>query len=172
MKYTNWKQIPKFTRTPTYAVDVAWHEVPKTLAGWEADLNPDFQRGHVWTREQQVRFVEFCFRGGDSGRNVFLNAPRFRLGYRDGMVLVDGKQRVEAWAAFYRNEFALFGDTYSSDLGQLPYTEHWACARLHVNDLKTRAEVLTWYLEMNSGGTPHAESELNRVKSLLVGEAS
>jgi hypothetical protein len=40
----------------------------------------------------------------------------------------------------------------------------------HVNDLKTREEVLIWYLEMNSGGTPHTKEELDRVKRMLEKE--
>ena len=28
------------------------------------DLNPDFQRGHVWNYDQRVRYLEFIFQGG------------------------------------------------------------------------------------------------------------
>ena len=34
-------------------------------------LNPDFQRGHVWTEDQQVKFLEFILRGGKTGRTPF-----------------------------------------------------------------------------------------------------
>lgn len=36
-----------------------------------------------------------------------------------------------------------------------------------VNDLQTKAEILQWYIEMNSGGTPHTSKEIERVKKLL-----
>jgi hypothetical protein len=36
-----------------------------------------------------------------------------------------------------------------------------------VNDLKTEAEVLRWYLEINAGGTPHTEEELDKVRKML-----
>jgi len=39
-----------------------------------------------------------------------------------------------------------------------------------MNDLKTRAEVLQWYIEFNAGGTPHTEAEINRVRELLKKE--
>ena len=36
----------------------------------------------------------------------------------------------------------------------------------NVNNLKTRADVLRWYLEMNTGGTPHSKEEIKRVEEL------
>ena len=39
--------------------------------------------------------------------------------------------------------------------------------RVHINDLKTKEEVLRWYLEMNAGGTPHSNEELGRVAAML-----
>lgn len=42
--------------------------------------------------------------------------------------------------------------------------------RFVVNELATRAEVLQWYIELNTGGTPHADAEIARVRSLLEAE--
>ena len=36
-------------------------------------LNPEFQRGHVWTEEQQIAWVEYYLRGGKSGNTIYLN---------------------------------------------------------------------------------------------------
>ena len=60
-------EIPQLTRTAAYKVNSSW----KYLEDWledlrrrgELDLNPDFQRGHVWTEQQQIRYVEFVLRG-------------------------------------------------------------------------------------------------------------
>lgn len=38
----------------------------------------------------------------------------------------------------------------------------------HVNDLKSEKEVLQWYIDMNTGGTPHDQSEIDRVKQMIV----
>lgn len=32
-------------------------------------LNPDFQRGCVWTEQQQVDYIEYVLRGGMSGKH-------------------------------------------------------------------------------------------------------
>ena len=134
------------------------------------DLDPDFQRGHVWTRDQQIAFVEFCLRGGTSGRNLYFNSPRF-ISQREGLVMVDGKQRLTAVLSWMRGDFPVFGDTWREDLGPLPFSDHNTSFRVHVNNLKTRAEILRWYLEMNEGGTPHTAQELERVRHLARMEA-
>lgn len=36
-----------------------------------------------------------------------------------------------------------------------------------MNDLDTQAEVLQWYLDINSGGVVHTEAELDKVRWLL-----
>ena len=38
---------------------------------------------------------------------------------------------------------------------------------IHVNNLKTKREVLQWYIDMNAGGTPHTTEEIERVKKLI-----
>ncbi|MCP4427239.1 MAG: hypothetical protein GY803_22350 [Chloroflexi bacterium] len=35
------------------------------------DISPDYQRGHVWTREQQTKYVEHILRNGISGRDIY-----------------------------------------------------------------------------------------------------
>jgi len=37
------------------------HGIPGSLG---LNLDPDFQRAHVWTEDKQIAFVEFCLRGG------------------------------------------------------------------------------------------------------------
>ena len=34
--------------------------------------------------------------------------------------------------------------------------------KININDLPTRKDVLQWYLEMNSAGTPHTKEEINK----------
>ncbi len=36
-----------------------------------------------------------------------------------------------------------------------------------MNDLRTEKEVLQWYVDMNSGGTPHTSEEIERVKRMI-----
>ena len=61
IKYTSFKDIPRFTPDGSYAVDYPFVPLVKFIeeevANEGLQLNPDFQRGHVWTEEQQVAYI-------------------------------------------------------------------------------------------------------------------
>ena len=91
-------------------------------------------------------------------------------GPRVDFVLVDGKQRIESVRMFMRDELPVFGGHVASDFDYLDtLTCHF---KWHVNELATRAEVLKWYLDLNSGGVVHTDDELDRVRGLLEAEKS
>lgn len=151
-----------------YEVDVMWAYLESHLERYVEqglDLDPDFQRGHVWTEYQQRAFVEHMLRGGRSPRHIYFNCPDFHRG-RGTIQLIDGKQRLEAARRFLRGELAVFGGYIASDLGRHP--PHDVMFRFHVYELETRADVLRWYLGMNSGGSIHTQEELDRVRQLLM----
>ena len=54
-----------------------WLDRMKNKFGLE--LNLDFQRGNVWTEEQQIAFVEFMLRGGKSSMVIYSNCPQFQM---------------------------------------------------------------------------------------------
>jgi len=170
MRYTSLRDIPKFTQHGSYSVTVSWgyleHQLENFNEGGLLDLDPDFQRGHVWTLDKQVAYVEFILRGGASSRDILFNSSSWNNGMDTPIQLVDGKQRLEAVRKFMRNELVVFGETRRDDLGSFGASgPHF---NFIVNDLKTRAEVLTWYLELNSGGVVHTEEELDRVRDMLT----
>ena len=169
MKITQFKEIPKFIGCGNYHVNIGWTYIERWLASVpEADLDPDFQRGHVWTKDKQVKYVEFILRGGTSSRDIYWNHPGWMTHFKGEMVLVDGKQRMEAVRAFLRDEIEAFGSKYSEYTDRIqPLSTDFV---FHINNLKTRAEVLQWYLDLNSGGVVHTEEELNRVRDLLAKE--
>lgn len=167
-----WTEIPKLTKQGEhhvyyeyrYFVEHIEDEIEQGLV-----LNPDFQRGHVWTEEQQVALVEYFLMGGNIGV-INLNAPNWPNVSDDGTyVCVDGLQRITALMRFYHNEIKAFGHYYNEFEGRLSSD---ISVELRVNNLQTRKEVLQWYLEMNSGGTPHTKEELDRVKELLKKEVA
>ena len=84
------------------------------------------------------------------------------------VVLVDGLQRLTAVRMFVRGELKVFG-SYAYE-----YADRWNIIKhsllFSMNTLKTREEVLRWYIEMNSGGVVHKKSEINRVRAMLEKE--
>ena len=172
-KITRFQDIPKFTDVGSYAVDYPLSSIDRWVRESEDEMGlnlcPDFQRGHVWTERQQQKYIEFLLRGGKTGRDVYFNCPGWHHQVRDGayneFVCVDGLQRITAIRKFTNNELKVFGSYYREYTDSLRIIQD--TIRVHINDLKTRKAVLQWYLEMNSGGTPHTRTELNRVKDLI-----
>lgn len=174
------KDITQFTQLSGYHVNVGLHYfeeyIERLIEEYGLELNPDFQRGHVWNEEKQIRFVEYFLRGGCSGTALYFNHPtwmdfhknKIQVGY-DEMVLVDGLQRTTAILRFLRNEIMIFDNYYFEDFeDKFSLTDN--SFEIHINNLSTRREVLTWYLEMNAGGVVHTEEELNKVRLLLKEE--
>lgn len=172
-KYTRFKDIPQFTRTGNYQINVSWNYVDSTLEQFSpVDLDPDFQRGHVWDESKQRAYVEFVLRGGRSSRVIYFNAPGWNgRGPSGTMQLVDGKQRLEAVRQFISNALPIFGGSMFSDFTdriRLVNHDFIFC----VNDLATRREVLQWYLDLNTGGVVHTSKEIKKVKALLAKEVA
>jgi len=167
----NLRDIPPFTRDGNWECDFDLRGVMGFLEDQDnrdmkIDLNPDFQRAHVWTEGQQILWLQHHLRGGKSGRYLYFNHPGWMSSYKGDFVLVDGKQRIEAIRRFLNNEIKVF-DHYWEE-----YADHNRplvtrnTMRINVNNLPTRAAVLQWYIEMNAGGTPHTDEEIAKVLAL------
>lgn len=172
MKYID---IPKFTRFDYYHVNTHLNYfksfIDDYIINYNLQLCPDFQRGHVWNRKQQIAYIEYIIRGGISGKTFFFNHPGWMSTFKGDFVLVDGLQRITAILLFLDNELPVFGNTLYKDIEG--FKGRWGMNivfDIWVNNLKTRKEVLTWYLEMNEGGVVHTEEELNKVRKLLEKE--
>jgi hypothetical protein len=168
------KDIPRLIdHSSVYHVDIEWQYMHenwlKQQAEYGMDLCPDFQRGHVWTTDQQVAYVEFCLRGGQSSRVLLFNQPGIKgPGEIGELLLVDGLQRLTSVTAFLENNLRVFGRLRNEwEDGIRIRNQRWS---IFIHELPTRAMCLEWYLQLNSGGTPHAASEIERVRELLKAE--
>lgn len=170
------KDIVPFHSYGHYRIDVPLLHVPRLIKQWIEELglvmDPDFQRGHVWSEAQQIAYVEFLLREGRSGRDILFNHTKWEtyLSPDDGeFVCVDGLQRTNAITRFAEGQIRAFGHFISEYEDQLLMNR--IVVKFHVNNLTNRKDVLEWYLQINSGGVVHSEEELNRVRGLLI-EAS
>lgn len=166
-------------RTAQYEVDHDWRSFQRALAGYAADyggieLNPDFQRGHVWTPDQQRHFIENVLRGviSSSGFVVQFNCPNWEnAAYAGdlpvGFQCIDGLQRITAVQAFMDGTVHPFGLSVEDlNLSGFSMKGSRYRFRLAVHDFQSRAELLQHYLDLNAGGTPHTAAEIARVRSL------
>lgn len=167
--------IKKFTRPAYYKVNMPWIYLEewlermseKNTAMASLELNPDFQRGHVWTDEESIRYVEFKLSGGYAVNDLYFNCNGWMRSWKGPFVCVDGLQRITAVMKFLNNEIKAFDSFYKEYEDRLGLEPEFI---IHVNNLETRKEVLQWYLEMNSNGRVHTPEELNKVRKLLEKE--
>lgn len=164
MKYSD---ISQLTPQPRYSVTVPWSDLKQQLDGYNdnglLNLDPDFQRGHVWSEYQQVAYVEYVLRGGKSSRELQLSCSSWMKTFDTPIYLVDGKQRLNAVLRFLNNEIKAFGHYYNEFEGRLPFGANFV---FHMNDLPDYKSVLNWYLELNDGGTHHTPEELDKVRQM------
>jgi uncharacterized protein with ParB-like and HNH nuclease domain len=170
------RDIPQFTKSGSWECDFDLVHFVREIEVFEKEegliLNPDFQRGHVWTEEQQIKYIEFILKGGKTARVVYLNNPTWYTqntgtNYND-FVCVDGLQRITAIQRFIHNQIKVYNHYFNEyeDTARIPQ----GMMKININDLSTKKDVLKWYLEFNSGGTIHTEEEINKVKRLLEQE--
>lgn len=167
-----WNEVPKFTEyglvNPTCFGFVSYVDfIENEIREYNLIMNSDFQRGHVWTEEQQSKYIEFILKGGKSGRDFYFNWNQNTNEY----VCVDGLQRTTALQNFVYNKLKVFGQffddfnfpKYIATYNPLPEYR----VNVYRNNLRTQKEVLQWYIDMNAGGTPHTTEEIERVKQMI-----
>lgn len=169
-----WNDIPQFITHGSWECDYSLVSFIKFIEENEREyglqMNPDFQRGHIWTEEQQVKYLEFLLRGGKTARVIYLNSNHWQTNCDDPeyFVCVDGLQRYTAIKRFVDNEIKVFGHYFNEFEGNP--RSHLHGIKVNINNLQTRKEVLQWYIEFNTGGTIHSKEEIDRVKELLKQE--
>lgn len=137
------------------------------------NIDPDYQRGHVWSEGQSAAFVGHKLEGGDSPT---LTIQRWSANPVDE--LVDGRQRLLSILHFVEGHIpALLSDGHSYFLREWSPEDQQIIPRsldlilrARVVRLPTRADVLRFYLRLNRGGSIHTDTEIARVRTLLAEE--
>lgn len=148
--------------------------------GW--DLNPDYQRGHVWSTDRSEKFMGHFLEGGmvppiyvqrwDSSKNA---PPHLKDGnWWDYAEVVDGQQRIRAILAWI--EGSILAEL--SDGRRIAYKDFDEVERrfLPVLDVYffdiSRPERLKFYLKLNRSGVFHTDAEIDKVRKLLEDETT
>lgn len=136
------------------------------------DINPDFQRGHIWTESQQVAYIENVLRRivDESGLTIRFNCPTWRETKLSGdlpdqVVCIDGLQRLTAIRKFISKELPIFGLEYELLPMRVILRDLQLVIKMY--DFQDRKDLLKFYLDINGGGTPHSKEELDRVRQLM-----
>ena len=170
--YDTLKDIPRFKHA-SYSVNVPWLHIENFFDSClYVDENPPYQRGYVWSRYQQERYLEYVLRGGRSGKDIYWNCPNWQRPegdtiWHETLELVDGKQRLTAIRAFIDDQICAFGKTINQYGGRQNLRGMDHDLVFHVNNLTTKQEVVEWYLGMNTGGSIHTEKDLESAYEYL-----
>lgn len=173
------EKIIRPLRTASYECDFDFRHLHKSLddlaSDWGGlDLNPDFQRGHVWSPDQQRHYIENILRGvvSTSGFLVQFNCPnwdddQYAGDLPRGFQCIDGLQRITAVLGFMHGLVMPFGLT-ASELDNSRFSTRGAKYRLRVavHNFQNKADLLQHYLDLNAGGTPHSMEEIERVMKM------
>lgn len=170
-------------RSSKYHIDVRLTQVENhinsliddaKILGGELQLNPDFQRGHVWDEQKQIAFMENVLRKSAPVELKFNCAKFFESNKQinpnmngGDIVCIDGLQRLTAIREFVADKFKVFGRYNASDLKQTPFDIGRYTFKFEMFDFDDKRDLLQFYIDLNSGGVVHSKEEIERVKSIL-----
>lgn len=179
---------------PTSNVDLDIRYLKSFMENYEddsvshIDLNPEFQRGHVWTKQQQIAFLENLIRGCQVNNIIYFNdlygvnpniIEQADERIKNKCVVVDGLQRLTSIIDFIDGKIKLFDNQVSfNDIKEhedkvfMRQVFNQSMIKIRTIHITNYAELLEFYINFNSGGTVHSETEIQRIKDLLEKEKS
>jgi len=120
---------------------------------------PTWQRGLVWTQDQQVKLIESLWYGLNIGTYTFNRPRKGHNGPYDNL-LIDGQQRMYALQCYLENRFPVLGsywrDVTDVDRRGFEFGRHFHC---YITDSTDEQYLRDYYNMMNFGGVAHRESE-------------
>lgn len=136
------------------------------------DLNPEYQRGLVWTYLQKIALIDSIFKNVDIGKFAIIkrewgsnpNTPQTpKLSE-----MLDGKQRLTAIWEFYCGRFK-YKDKYFYELHPRDrhHFKHYAISYAETSPL-TDEQKYRYFLKLNTTGVPIAEEHMDRVRKLWL----
>ena len=166
-------------RDSNWQVHTHWNSMESLLSDWALDyggveLQPDYQREHVWSTQQQELYVLNVLRGivGASGLIVQFNCANWEnFDYSGdlprGVQCIDGLQRLTAVRKFMKGEIRAGGLSVTDLQGSKFAVKNRYYFVFQMFSYQRREEVLQHYLDINAGGTAHSQEEIARVRGLL-----
>ncbi len=151
-------------------IDFGLPYLEQGLKTFALDMEPPYQRGHVWTDEQRVAFMGHMLTGGPV-QPLIWNEVKLSNVLGSHFEVLDGLQRLTTILRWLRNELpADIGDgrlVYRRDTDQM--FRMMLDVRVSFTNLGP-VEVLEYYLRLNSGGTPHSPEALDKVRRMLAAQ--
>lgn len=139
------------------------------------DLSPEYQRGNVWTPDDEVKLIESIFLGADIGKFVLVERDFAKVDYdHNGCCyeMLDGKQRLTALARFYEDRFTYKGKTHSQlNWADQCHFRDYPVSYAQVNDMPLERKCRL-FLALNTSGHVCAQAHLEMVRRMMEGKGT
>jgi hypothetical protein len=144
------------------------------LKDYGIDLEPEYQRGNVWSKQQKYDLIDSVFRNIDIGKFAVIkrpwgknpNVPATPKLYE----MLDGKQRLTALFEYYMGRFKYRGlyfyELCHRDKGHF---KHYSVSYAESAPL-TKEQKYRYFLKLNTTGTPVDINHIKKVRELWLKE--
>lgn len=133
------------------------------------DMNPEYQRGNVWTLEQKILLIDSIFKNVDIGKFTIIRRP-FREKQEHYYEVLDGKQRITAIAEFFEGRFTYKGLKYRElHWKDQIHFKNYAVSYAEIEPL-TKEQKYRYFLKLNTTGVPHDSEHLDKVHEMWLRE--
>jgi len=167
MHFRDIQQYPRAHYQVHVSLDYLTEHVRGYADSYGFTVDPEYQRGHVWTMEQRTAYVEHLLMGAETGLEIIVNVENFHSrepNKPQGVAeVLDGKQRITSLLMFMRDEVRAFGRLASEFEGK-PRNVHIIWKVVDLNPVET----MRLYVMLNAGGTAHTKEEIERVRALIA----
>jgi len=139
----------------------------------EVDMNPEYQRGFVWSDEKKQELLYSIMHGYDIGKFTLIR----RVDYSSDAPLyeiLDGKQRISTILEFYEDKLPYICNGKKYYYSKLSSHDKHQIDSLGISKGETRGKITNkqayeYFLQLNTG-VPIEPTHLDKVKALLKKE--
>jgi hypothetical protein len=139
------------------------------------DMNPEYQRGNVWTEEQQVKLIDSIYSNINIGSFVLVEKKWFE-NYNvvsDMYEILDGKQRLTAIIDYVSSKFTYRGKYYHelSEYTRSKFENQQILIGMmklsKKDDSYNRKQVIKQFIRLNECGTSMEKSIIDKAKEIV-----
>lgn len=128
------------------------------------NINPEYQRDHVWEEADKIALIDAIFNGIDIGKFVFIHN-----GYTEDYMydVLDGKQRFTAICDFFENRFPYKGKFFNElSVRDQNLFRNFSISCAEVRNI-SRKQAMEYFVRLNSNGRIMDSAHLDKVRAMI-----
>lgn len=138
----------------------------KDFENFGVDLNPIYQRGLVWGKEQEIALINSIFTNIEIGKFAFIRRSFSHKG--ELFEILDGKQRLNTLLKFYYDRFKYNGYFYSElNNKDKNHFLNFSISKAETEPI-TEKQKINYFLYLNTNGIQVSKEHIEKIK--LMGE--